>query len=420
MRKIITMAIILLIGVTTFAQQSMNYKAVINDDNGNAIANQSIEVRFTIINSTGIKYVEEHTVLTNENGIIILAVGEGTPTFETFSDIDWTLENLSLKVSIDIGNGFVSIGSSTFKAVPYAIEVLNPVFTKNGDNAFKEVGNVGIGTDDPQEILHISNDGVVGDESNLLLSVSSINHGNSIRFESGESNGTHTFYKIESKYDDFSIQSDSDLNTETGFQEIFLMTNSGNITTQGSLRLQDGVSINEFSIDPTLTGNSNLKVPTEKAVKTYVDTVIEAPIEKIIVIPAVAFKGSDSSNSLIYRDLGAYAQKTSGTERIWAPLSLPVGSVITSVSFCFKDEYSVGDVNLSGSLLRQLIGSNFIPTNLFFLTTFGSSTTGIILTEQNLSITVSPDHQYALQVKPTSTWASNDFGVCSVKVTYTE
>ena len=40
----------------------------------------------------------------------------------------------------------------------------------------------------------------------------------------------------------------------------------------GSIGAQLGESINEFSSDITLSSNSNLKVPTQRAVKTYVDT----------------------------------------------------------------------------------------------------------------------------------------------------
>jgi len=39
----------------------------------------------------------------------------------------------------------------------------------------------------------------------------------------------------------------------------------------GDLTLANGTNINEFSIDGTLSGNSDNAVPTEKAVKTYVD-----------------------------------------------------------------------------------------------------------------------------------------------------
>ena len=39
----------------------------------------------------------------------------------------------------------------------------------------------------------------------------------------------------------------------------------------GSIGAQLGASINEFSTDGTLSQNSDEKVPTQKAVKTYVD-----------------------------------------------------------------------------------------------------------------------------------------------------
>ena len=44
----------------------------------------------------------------------------------------------------------------------------------------------------------------------------------------------------------------------------------------GSIGAQLGESINEFSSDGTLSGNSNTAVPTEQAVKTYVDTQLAA------------------------------------------------------------------------------------------------------------------------------------------------
>jgi hypothetical protein len=39
----------------------------------------------------------------------------------------------------------------------------------------------------------------------------------------------------------------------------------------GSIGAQLGEQINEFSSDVTLSGNSNIAVPTEYAVKTYAD-----------------------------------------------------------------------------------------------------------------------------------------------------
>lgn len=46
------------------------------------------------------------------------------------------------------------------------------------------------------------------------------------------------------------------------------------LDVEGDLLLEIGTAVNEFSIDGTLGGNSDLALPTEKAVKTYVDNAI--------------------------------------------------------------------------------------------------------------------------------------------------
>jgi hypothetical protein len=50
----------------------------------------------------------------------------------------------------------------------------------------------------------------------------------------------------------------------------------------GSIGAQLGESINEFSADGTLAGNSNVAVPTEQAVKTYVDITVNTPSNTLI------------------------------------------------------------------------------------------------------------------------------------------
>ena len=62
-----------------------------------------------------------------------------------------------------------------------------------------------------------------------------------------------------------------------GTPKISLKTGSGSGTERASIlnagfALQNGARIDEFSTDGTLAGNSDLAVPTEKAVKTYSDT----------------------------------------------------------------------------------------------------------------------------------------------------
>jgi hypothetical protein len=48
----------------------------------------------------------------------------------------------------------------------------------------------------------------------------------------------------------------------------------------GSIGAQIGAQINEFSTDPTMAQNSNVKVPTQAAVKTYVDTAVAGTLTR--------------------------------------------------------------------------------------------------------------------------------------------
>ncbi|MEX0813133.1 MAG: tail fiber domain-containing protein [Chitinophagales bacterium] len=56
--------------------------------------------------------------------------------------------------------------------------------------------------------------------------------------------------------------------------EVFTIERNGNANLTGSLSLQYGTAVNEFSIDGTLGGNSDNALPTEQAVKTYVDALV--------------------------------------------------------------------------------------------------------------------------------------------------
>ena len=126
MKKVITRVLILLFTVGMYAQDGINYKALIKDNLGVVVANETIDVRFTIIADTGSTnvYVETHTgATTDANGIVILTIGDGTSS-DTFSDINWGGDTHSLKVEIDIEQdaSFVDMGTTQFMSVPYALQ----------------------------------------------------------------------------------------------------------------------------------------------------------------------------------------------------------------------------------------------------------------------------------------------------------
>lgn len=69
---------------------------------------------------------------------------------------------------------------------------------------------------------------------------------------------------------------------------------ASNISLGKSIKLPNGTSIDEFSIDGTLSGNSDTAIPTEKAVKTYVDNSSSSTIN--VTTTAVGITISDSND----------------------------------------------------------------------------------------------------------------------------
>lgn len=111
----------LLVHTLIFAQQGINYKAIVKDNLGNVVANDLIVVQFQVLQGVGMTnvYQETHTPTTNANGFIILNIGKGS-TSDVFADIDWTVDDHFLNVQINTGAGLTDLGTTQFNAVPYA------------------------------------------------------------------------------------------------------------------------------------------------------------------------------------------------------------------------------------------------------------------------------------------------------------
>ncbi|WP_445733450.1 tail fiber domain-containing protein [Mariniflexile sp.] len=131
MKTTITILVAFLISISSFAQpESINYKALIKDGNGNLVAGQTINVKFTILknNGTSIAYQETHTNKTTDaNGILIVNIGEGTPIVSSMINVDWGSGIHALETGIDIeqDGSFVNIDQTVFNAVPYALNAAN-------------------------------------------------------------------------------------------------------------------------------------------------------------------------------------------------------------------------------------------------------------------------------------------------------
>ena len=121
MKLRVTFITLLFVSMACYAQNGINYKALIKDDNGNVVSNTAIEIQFKISQADDVLYEESHNPTTDANGIIKVFIGEGNPLDGSFFDLQWDQDDHFLNVLIDIGDGLKDLGTTQFKPVPYAI-----------------------------------------------------------------------------------------------------------------------------------------------------------------------------------------------------------------------------------------------------------------------------------------------------------
>ena len=88
MKNLLSTLSFLLITVAALAQvpQGINYQAVIRDNGGNIVSNQPVGVRITILKDLPpVVYIENHSVNTNDRGLINLVIGQGAAINGVFS-----------------------------------------------------------------------------------------------------------------------------------------------------------------------------------------------------------------------------------------------------------------------------------------------------------------------------------------------
>jgi hypothetical protein len=150
------LVILLLLWISIFSVQAqnrgINYKAVISEA-GSLLQNHNVTLKFTILKDNRINlYEETHAVTTDDNGIVVANIGEGTLVSGDTNNINF-LDDIYYNVAIDTGSGYTDMGTHQFKAVPYAMvakkaeAVSNPLWTSvsNGINSADAIG-VGVGT----------------------------------------------------------------------------------------------------------------------------------------------------------------------------------------------------------------------------------------------------------------------------------
>ncbi len=129
--------------------QALNYQAVARDASGNLLANQSVGIKFNILQGAPngpVQYSERHVTTTNQFGLFTLKVGRGTPITGTFSAVPWTNANQWLQVELDPAGGtnFFLMGTSELLSVPYALYAERVGIVNLALNDLTDVNTIGV------------------------------------------------------------------------------------------------------------------------------------------------------------------------------------------------------------------------------------------------------------------------------------
>jgi hypothetical protein len=138
--------VLLLSLITLFCQIAvaqtggLNFQGVARNSTGAVLANQKINLKFSILKTTetgAVEYTETKEVTTNAQGIFAVVVGEMNAT--SFAAVDWKVSPKFLKVEMDAAGGtsFITMGTTRLQNVPFA-------YYANGVNANNIDGTISV------------------------------------------------------------------------------------------------------------------------------------------------------------------------------------------------------------------------------------------------------------------------------------
>ena len=114
--------------------QGIPYQAAARDANGQPVVDSPVNVRFSLHEGAAdgaTSYIESHNLTTNSIGLFNTVFGNGTPEQSAFDSINWAATTKFLQVEVDLGNGYLDMGTTHLLSVPYAFRSAQAANIKN-------------------------------------------------------------------------------------------------------------------------------------------------------------------------------------------------------------------------------------------------------------------------------------------------
>jgi hypothetical protein len=145
-----------------------------------------------------------------------------------------------------------------------------------------------------------------------------------------------------------------------------------------SLQLETGATIVEFSIDGTLSGDSDTAVPTEKAVKTYVDTQIGGLTTNHNDL--INLQGGDSTSSEYY-----HLSKSIHDSLYSASPLIGVGNQNTNVEVDYGNNIITTNINDNSVMILEELSQSFGSDTQMII---DQTSTSFIITEDDQEMVI--------------------------------
>ncbi|MBU2930140.1 hypothetical protein [Winogradskyella psychrotolerans] len=423
--KLYTLLIVLIISISSFAQQGINYKALLKDDNGTVLVNQDIYVRFIIENPNGSsEYIESHQTTTDLNGIFILNIGEGNPgQFNDFNAIDWDAElyNLEVAVRVEPNGSLIVFEETSFKTVPYAkyAETAgNANWTKTGNNIENDnsgIVNINSTLGNPLSIRSTSTDDYIAFyNSGGYKGYTGIYTGNNdMDFGTGATNSTGKVHLT-------TLASPKLTVIPNGFVGIASQNPTQRLEVNGKIKVgNDAISPS----NGTIRYNSTTNAFEGYIAETGWVTLGAKKMEKTMVIPATDFVARlVSSMSVAYSSNTVYlsgSTPSSTLPYVVAPLVVPVGSRLISISYVFEDDNPY--IDLSFVFSKYCGDSNVTSETITTINTHvanGIESSNLHKYTYNINETIQAGCQYVISASAGANWGNGGIvtGIPGVKV----